>query len=543
MIEGDNQNGPNAGRIGNNDSHLIVWDADTNTDYEFFEAARPTENASGFGYTPVSGNWNAAEGAVFNMAGDNFRTLGEVSAEADGLAILSDLPRVDEVVSQAHLPAGVTAQMSINHALPFTLVTSLIKAQSIYPASHEFSGTGQLPLGTRLRLKASVDIASWQTTNPESFVLAQAMQQYGLILTAPGPNMFFSAAPAAIDSNNLPMIDPTTKAALQWDLSDIVSGIQSLPASDFEVVDLTPQVTSLSTNSGPAGLQITVTGQNFLGAAGHLQVLFVPPGNNPPWTTTGPSGNRTTTLNAAVQVGTGLTIVDSSHLMINVPNGLSGTVDVRVLSGQLLNDNLGGDAANVTAPIFGYGISAIVAGDQFTLTPLQVPPSPRNFLFTYRREYGFGGFTQNNPAVSIGAGDDAGQLVGQSLLNPTLTADVNVNGAQAAGLAVRIQGNDDAYVAVLTSTGQAMIGIFDADTNTITPLAPPVLVGTTFGTLTLIVTGGANPVLSLLLNSNPVTGLTNIQPAGSDVIASAGGLGIFAQGPGGSIGNLSFSGS
>src|SRR5262249_27772666 len=183
------------------------WDADTNKYYQFWQAGRPSENASGFGYTAVSGAWNAASGSVFNMAGDNFRTLGKDSGDVAGFAILSDLPRGDEVGSQAHLPTGVTAQMSINHALRFTLQNTIIKAQYIYPASHIGNQTGQLPLGTRLRLKddngGPIDtlINSWQTTNPESYVIAKAMQQYGLILSDGGSNMYFQAASAAMDSN------------------------------------------------------------------------------------------------------------------------------------------------------------------------------------------------------------------------------------------------------------------------------------------------------------------------------------------------------
>jgi hypothetical protein len=172
----------------------------------------------------------------------------------------------------------------------------------------------------------------------------------------------------------------------------------------------------------------------------------------------------------------------------------------------------------------------------------QIPPLPEKFLFTYRRHYGFGGFTQANPAISIGTGFDAGQVVGQSLFNPTLTADVNVNGAQAAGVAAHIQGNDNAYVAVLTSTGQAMIGLFNAASNSITPLATTLPGGPTTGTLTFTITGGATPTLSLYLNGS-LTPLLTVTPTGLNIIAGAGGVGIFAEGANGSVGNFSLSGS
>jgi hypothetical protein len=47
FIEGDSQNGADPSRFtgGGSDSHLIVWDADTNKAYEFWEASRPSESA------------------------------------------------------------------------------------------------------------------------------------------------------------------------------------------------------------------------------------------------------------------------------------------------------------------------------------------------------------------------------------------------------------------------------------------------------------------------------------------------------------------
>src|SRR5262249_25094919 len=95
-----------------------------------------------------------------------------------------------------------------------------------------------------------------------------------------------------------------------------------------------------SVSSGSAGSTITVTGQNFSGAAGHLKVLF------------------------GSTAATSVTFVDDSHLTAVVPNG-SGTVSVRVQSGVNATDpNNPND--NVTNPIFGYGISAVATAPQFT---------------------------------------------------------------------------------------------------------------------------------------------------------------------------------
>jgi hypothetical protein len=167
----------------------------------------------------------------------------------------------------------------------------------------------------------------------------------------------------------------------------------------------------------------------------------------------------------------------------------------------------------------------------------QIPALPEKFLFVYRRRPGFGGFTENNKAISVGTGFDAEQVVGLSLLDPTITADVTLNGAQAVGVAARIQGNDNAYVAVLTSDGQARIGFFNAATNSITDLATPASGLPTVGTFTLqLVVSGSS--LSLYVNS-----VLKVSVPIDQSIAAPGGFGIFALGAGASVDNFSVSGS
>src|SRR5262249_17979465 len=158
--------------------------------------------------------------------------------------------------------------------------------------------------------------------NPEARVIAQAMKDYGLIVADNGSNFFFSGASYAVDASN--------HLTLTWndnDIQDTVHGLKSLHFSDFEVVDLTPVVSGLSGASGAAGASVTVVGQNFSGAAGHLQVFF---------------GNT---------LATTVTVLDDSHFSAVVPAG-SGTVDVRVQSGV----TTGANSANYTSPIFGYGV-------------------------------------------------------------------------------------------------------------------------------------------------------------------------------------------
>jgi hypothetical protein len=164
----------------------------------------------------------------------------------------------------------------------------------------------------------------------------------------------------------------------------------------------------------------------------------------------------------------------------------------------------------------------------------------QKFLYTYRRRLGIGsGFTENNKAISSGAGFDAEEVVGPPLLNPQLIAQVDASQALAAGLIARIQSNDNAYVAVLTNSGQAQIWLFNADSYTVLASTNA---GTNAGTLAFTITGDTTPTLSLYLNGSS-TPLLTVTPTGSNILAGAGGVGIFAWGANGSIDNFSVSGS
>ncbi len=340
VIEGDMQTGPTVGVNNRGDSHLLVYDVDNNIAYEFYRASRPSEN--------TDGKWHADQETVWDLKTNTFRTLGWTSADAAGLPILAGLVRPDE-----GLPTGQGGQGVINHAIRFTLQNSIILNQFLYPASHTANAGNtnaaiQPPMGARFRLKASVDIS---TLNPQARIIAQAMKDYGMIVADNGSNFFFSGASYAVDASN--------HIALTWndnDIQDTLHGLKSLHFSDFEVVDLTPVVSSLSSANGAAGSTITIVGQNFTGAAGHLQVFF---------------GNTQ---------ATGVTILDDSHLNVVVPAG-SGTVDVRVQSGLAT----GSDPSNYTSPIFGNGISRVTANDRFTYgSVVSLTPNQRYVSLVYQ---------------------------------------------------------------------------------------------------------------------------------------------------------------
>jgi hypothetical protein len=357
VLEGDYQNGPNMngagyGENGNpnqrGDSHLIIWDEDNNIAYELYGVSRPNDptlfpNNNDVEVTKTDTLWHAAQETVWNMNTDTFRTLGETSADAAGLSILAGLVRPDE-----GLPVSQGGQGAIDHALRFTLPSSDVNPQYLYPASHmvsESQGANKLPLGARLRL-ANTPAVNTLISNmpPESQIIARAMQQYGLILADIGSPMYVTGTSASVNSSN--------QISLVWNTDNDIfasNGLETLTAGDFQVVNLTPIVTGLSATSGSSGSTITITGQNFSGAAGHLSVLF---GNSP---------------------SLSVTVVSDSQITAIVPGG-SGTVSVTVQSGQKETDMISDNPdANVNAPIFGYGTSTITSADQFTFVGSTIP--------------------------------------------------------------------------------------------------------------------------------------------------------------------------
>jgi hypothetical protein len=281
VIEGD----PLPSSQNTGDRHLLVYDKDNNVVYELFYARRPSETSDG--------KWHASSEAVWNMNVNSFRTPGDTSADAAGLPILPGLVRPDEVLDQ-----GV-----INHALRFTVPRS--RDEYVFPASHD-AGSANVAyprMGERFRLKQSFDISGFSAPNR---VILQALKDYGMIVADNGSSWYLSGSPSS-----------------RWD-DDVLGELKSIAGSNFEAVDLTPLVTSLTTTSGSTagGTQVTVRGQNFSGNAGNLAVLF---GNTP-----------------ATQVS----IQSDGTLVATAPAHAAGTVDV-----------------TVQTP---YGTSDVVPGDRFT---------------------------------------------------------------------------------------------------------------------------------------------------------------------------------
>lgn len=192
------------------DRHILIVDRDANHLYElynvYFDGAQ----------------WHAGSGAFFDMNTNGRRPDGWTSADAAGLAILPGLVRYDEVYGPGE----------IEHALRVTVRST---NGYVYPASHRAGSTnGALPMGARLRMKASKDISGFPAPAQKIF---RAMKKYGLIVADNGSDLYISGT---FDT--------------RWDNGVLNPAFHALRGSDFEVVTLGYKPSGLPT--APTGLRV-----------------------------------------------------------------------------------------------------------------------------------------------------------------------------------------------------------------------------------------------------------------------------------------------
>jgi hypothetical protein len=179
------------------DHHLLVIDATTWILYELWEATLLPD-----------GKWHAGSGAIWNLNHNWTRPAGWTSADAAGLPIFPGLVRYDEV----HINKVVT------HAFRFTVPYT--REAYVAPASHWASSSTSLnlmPMGTRLRLKASFDISQFPADDQ---VILTALKKYGMILADNGSAWYITGAP---DS--------------RWN-DDLLHDLTQVTGADFEVIKL-----------------------------------------------------------------------------------------------------------------------------------------------------------------------------------------------------------------------------------------------------------------------------------------------------------------
>jgi hypothetical protein len=182
------------GRHATGDRHAILVDKRACRLYELYDLRRTARG------------WRAGSGAVWSLRSNRLRPAGWTSADAAGLPIFPGLARWDEV-----------ARGVIDHALRFTAPRT--RRAYVYPARHYASSSNDPalpPMGLRVRLKASVDVASFP---PQARVVLRALQRYGMILADNGSPWYVSGAPSR-----------------HWSNDDLHS-LGRLTGADFEVVD------------------------------------------------------------------------------------------------------------------------------------------------------------------------------------------------------------------------------------------------------------------------------------------------------------------
>jgi hypothetical protein len=176
------------------DRHAILVDKSACRLYELYDLRHSARG------------WTAGSGAVWSLRSNHLRPAGWTSADAAGLPIFPGLARWDEV-----------ARGVIDHALRFTAPRT--RRAYVYPARHYASSSNDPllpPMGLRVRLKASVNVASFPR---QARVVLRALQHYGMILADNGSPWYVSGAPNR-----------------QWSNDDLHS-LGRLTGADFEVVD------------------------------------------------------------------------------------------------------------------------------------------------------------------------------------------------------------------------------------------------------------------------------------------------------------------
>jgi hypothetical protein len=191
----------------------------------------------------IGTNWQASNGAKFDLNSNALRPAGWTSGDAAGLSMFPALVRYDEC-----------ERGMVEHAM--RLVVKRSRREYIYPATHYASSTPasqtNVPaMGQRVRLKSSFAIpASW-TTQEKAVLLA--FKKYGAIVADNGN--FFSISVTPDD---------------RWP-PGAFDHLSSISVTNFEVIQTTgpnegPRAPSVSASRGGANLNLSWTGS----AAGYV---------------------------------------------------------------------------------------------------------------------------------------------------------------------------------------------------------------------------------------------------------------------------------
>lgn len=192
----------------NADGHVLVLDTGNGKVYDLYQSVLQGDNS-----------WNAAQQSIFDMSSNALRPDTWTSGDAAGL------PMFPLVLRFAEANSGL-----IDHALRVVVHNLNTPNLHIWPARHDNGATSanNPPYGSRLRLKANVDISSFSAINQ---TILTAAKKYGLII----------CDQTSVVGNGLVI----TGDLGAWSGADLAN-LTSLHVSDFEVVDVSARMVSSS---------------------------------------------------------------------------------------------------------------------------------------------------------------------------------------------------------------------------------------------------------------------------------------------------------
>jgi hypothetical protein len=243
-----------------------------------------------------SSNWQAANGAKWNLTNNTLRPLGWTSADAAGLSMLGGLVRYDEC-----------QRGMVEHAV--RLIVKSTRAAYIYPATHHASvpsttNTNKPAMGERLRLKASFVIpTNWPIADQ---AVARALKKYGAIVADNGNFFSISVVPDSRWTNN------------------VFQSLQSLNVGHFEVIQTTTETQGPRSPGAPvvnAGVDQAVNTGEAVALCGSVLYTNAAPLTTRWYVYSGPT--NVAFANAALtNTTTTFTVPGTYTLMLSASNGL-----------------------------------------------------------------------------------------------------------------------------------------------------------------------------------------------------------------------------
>jgi hypothetical protein len=188
------------------DRHILSVNRQTCRIYEIYNNYPAGTVAS----TPPYNALTAQSGWQYDSMTYSLPTSG--ATDAAGLALAPTTLSLDDIRSGR-----------IGHALRVTFGNAYLAPQFVWPATGNAYPWGQVPYGTRFRLKANFDISRF---SPIAKVILTGLKQYGMLISDGGSNWDIVAA-----------TDLTEDRDVLAALFEIGASYGILNASQFEVVD------------------------------------------------------------------------------------------------------------------------------------------------------------------------------------------------------------------------------------------------------------------------------------------------------------------